>query len=91
MPYPTIADANPTAGTILTGNIRLALIGMSSDDVVHVECSDDDFVTTEHLETVRGNRNWSRALYEPRTTVKYRYRPAGAPSGDPIKYVLAGS
>ena len=89
MAYATITNNTPTAGVVLQGDFRVALIDIHTADVVHLECSEDDFTTVETVEVIREQSAYSKVGNEPRASVKYRLRSENNPVNDTITYVLA--
>ena len=89
MAYATITDDTPTAGVVLQGDFRVALIGLHTADALHLECSEDDFTTVESVEVIREQSSYSKVGNEPRAGVKYRLRSESNPVNDTITYVLA--
>jgi hypothetical protein len=88
MAYATITDSTPTAGVVLQGDFRISLIDIHIHDVVHVECSENDFTTVETVEIISEQSSFSKLGNEPRSGVKYRLRSESNPVNDTITYVL---
>jgi hypothetical protein len=88
MAYATIIDSTPTPGVVLQGDFRISLIDIHIHDVVHIECSENDFTTVETVEIIREQSSYSKLGNEPRAGVKYRLRSESNPVNDIITYVL---